>query len=81
MRTIVLALGVLAAAAVINTQPAGAQQQGRPWCAEMPDYATECTFVSRQQCEADVTGLGGFSTKIRPTPTRPRGAPHASRGR
>ena len=60
MRTILLALGALAAAAVINTRPADAQQQGYPWCAEMPDYATECTFLSRQQCEADVSGLGGF---------------------
>jgi hypothetical protein len=60
MRTILLALGALAAAAVINTQPADAQQQGYPWCAEMPDYATECTFRSRQQCEANVSGLGGF---------------------
>jgi hypothetical protein len=58
MRTILLALGALAAAAAINTQPAGAQQQGDAWCAEMPDYATECTFPSRQQCEADVSGLG-----------------------
>jgi hypothetical protein len=48
MRTILLALSALAAAAVINTQPADAQQQGYPWCAEMPDYATECTFLSRQ---------------------------------
>jgi len=60
MRTILLALGALAAAAMINTEPADAQQQGDAWCAEMPDYATECTFPSRQQCEADVSGLGGF---------------------
>jgi hypothetical protein len=60
MRTILFALVALAAAAVINTQPAAAQQQVHPWCAEMYDRATECTFLRRQQCEADVSGLGGF---------------------
>jgi hypothetical protein len=60
MRTI-LALGALAVAAVINIQPADAQQQGYPWCAEMHDFTTtECTFLSRQQCEADAGSQGGF---------------------
>lgn len=60
MRTILFALVALAAAAAINTQPAAAQQPVYPWCAEMYDFATECTFQTRQQCETDVTGLGGF---------------------
>jgi Protein of unknown function (DUF3551) len=61
MRATLVALGVLAAAAVANIEPADAQQQQRyPWCAEMYDFATECTFRSREQCEADVSGLGGF---------------------
>jgi Protein of unknown function (DUF3551) len=60
MRTTLFALVALAATAAINAQPAAAQQQVYPWCAEMYDGATECTFQTRQQCEADVTGLGGF---------------------
>jgi hypothetical protein len=60
MRTILIAMGALAVAAVTYTHPAAAQQQLNPWCAEMYDFATDCTFRSRQQCEADVSGLGGF---------------------
>jgi Protein of unknown function (DUF3551) len=60
MRTMLFALAALAAAAGLNLQPAAAQQQTYRWCAEMYDGATECTFQTRQQCEADVTGLGGY---------------------
>jgi Protein of unknown function (DUF3551) len=60
MRTILFALAVLGATAAINTQPAAAQQPVYPWCAEMYDGATECVFQTRQQCEADVSGLGGY---------------------
>ena len=60
MRTLPFAFVVLAAAVAINVQPAAAQEHVYPWCAEMYDGATECAFQTRQQCDEDVTGLGGF---------------------
>jgi len=60
MQTILSSLIGLAAAAVINSQAAAAQQETYAWCAEMYDKATECSFRSRPQCEAQVSGLGGF---------------------
>jgi hypothetical protein len=59
MRMILFALSALAVA-VIHSQPAAAQQSRYPWCSEMYDFTTECKFVSRPQCEADASGLGGF---------------------
>jgi len=56
MRTILFALAVVGATTAINTQPAAAQERVYPWCAE----TTECAFQTRQQCEAYVSGLGGF---------------------
>ena len=31
-----------------------------PWCANYSDKSTNCGFVTFQQCEADISGVGGF---------------------
>jgi hypothetical protein len=60
MRTLPFAFAVLAAAIAINLQPAAAQERAYHWCAEMYDGGTECAFQTRQQCQEDVSGLGGY---------------------
>jgi len=39
-----------------------AQAQNYPWCAiyDVGDAAYNCGFVSREQCMATVSGIGGF---------------------
>ena len=51
MRTILLALGAFTTAVVMNSQPADAREKDYPWCAEMSDFATECTFLSVDEPE------------------------------
>ncbi len=52
---------ILAALAALNPAPARAIEY--PWCAAMTgtmDGARNCGFVSLQQCQEYVHGLGGF---------------------
>ncbi len=59
MKSILFLLGVIVVISAIGT-PAHAQNY--PWCAlyDTGDQATNCGFVSREQCMATVTGIGGF---------------------
>ncbi len=59
MRTLLFVLQILVAAAVIGTQ---AEAQNYPWCAiyDTADAVYNCGFVSREQCMATVSGIGGF---------------------
>jgi hypothetical protein len=59
MRILLFALAGLAAGAAMSTV---AQAQNYPWCAfyDTGDQAINCGFVSREQCMATVSGIGGF---------------------
>ena len=37
-----------------------AEAQNYPWCANYSKGCTSCSFVSFEQCMADVSGIGGF---------------------
>jgi hypothetical protein len=51
-----------AAVALSMTLAAPAQAQTYPWCAELSgqDGATNCGFATWQQCQANISGVGGF---------------------
>jgi hypothetical protein len=58
----------------ICTAPANAQNY--PWCAQYTGSmggSINCGFTSFAQCQADVSGIGGFC--IRNNTYRPQGAP------
>lgn len=60
MKTLFFALGLLVATVAIGTP---AEAQNYPWCAQYGGNtggATNCGFTSFQQCQADVSGIGGF---------------------
>ncbi len=59
MRILLLLLAIFAVTAGIGTR---AQAQNYPWCAiyDVGDAAYNCGFVSREQCMATVSGIGGF---------------------
>lgn len=51
------------AAVIFANQPASAQSPySYPWCAKYFSrvYATSCYYTSWQQCEATVSGIGGY---------------------
>ncbi len=56
-----VALGLFAASAATGTA-AKAQQRAAdyPWCANDTKGSTSCSFVTLEQCMADVSGIGGF---------------------
>mgnify|MGYP003334465122 CR=1 FL=1 len=61
----VLALAVLSAGLwAADTAPGMAQADPYRWCAEMGGGGeggfTNCYFITREQCEATVAGVGGF---------------------
>ena len=59
MRAMIFGVAVVAAGAGLS---AVAQAQNYPWCAfyDTGDQAINCGFVSREQCMATVSGIGGF---------------------
>jgi hypothetical protein len=59
MKTTLFALG-LAAAAVMIGSPARAQNY--PWCARYGNGfgGSNCGFTTFEQCQATVSGIGGF---------------------
>jgi hypothetical protein len=59
MRVLLFLLAIFAVTAGIGTR---AQAQDYPWCAiyDVGDAAYNCGFVSREQCMATVSGIGGF---------------------
>jgi Protein of unknown function (DUF3551) len=64
MKLLLSAVAVLAATSMLGTQ---AKAQNYPWCAQYSGSAlggaTNCGFVSFQQCMATVTGIGGFCVR------------------
>jgi hypothetical protein len=69
MKFILIVLGVIAAIAVLNTSTLA---QNYPWCANYGSMGgTNCGFTTLQQCQATVTGMGGFcevNTQYQPAP-------------
>jgi hypothetical protein len=59
MKILLFVLGVLVASTAIETS---AQAQNYPWCAQYGSGfgASNCGFSTLQQCQADVSGIGGF---------------------
>jgi hypothetical protein len=64
MRLPILALLLIATAALGEMQTASAQSSTNyPWCArayKMDTSATSCYFNTRAQCEATLSGIGGY---------------------
>jgi hypothetical protein len=71
LRKLVFAIGV----AIVAASPAAAQEP-YAWCAQYrpPLDATNCGFVSYQQCMATITGIGGicYRNPAYPGPRAPR---------
>ncbi|HEY1979953.1 MAG TPA: DUF3551 domain-containing protein [Xanthobacteraceae bacterium] len=57
MRVAFLVLSVLVLTAGIARR---AEAQNYPWCANYSKGALNCSFVTYEQCMADVSGIGGF---------------------
>jgi hypothetical protein len=59
MKILLFVLAVLVASTAIETS---AQAQNYPWCAQYGSGfgASNCGFSTLQQCQADVSGIGGF---------------------
>ncbi len=57
-----LSLIVLGVGAVLVAAGSSAQAQNYPWCAQYGGAmaARNCGFTSFAQCQADVSGIGGF---------------------
>ncbi len=76
MRTMLFGAAVLAVGAAM--MGGSARAQNYPWCGfyDTGDQAINCGFVSREQCMATVSGIGGFcmpnNTYRPPPPSRRR---------
>ena len=60
MRLSLSILGIVIATVALGSR---AEAQNYPWCAQYSGEmggATNCGFVSFEQCLADVSGIGGF---------------------
>jgi Protein of unknown function (DUF3551) len=77
MKHALFALALIAAWAAIGT---GARAQDYPWCANYTKGSTSCSFVTFEQCMADVSGIGGFCERnttyhpAAPARQKPRGS-------
>jgi hypothetical protein len=69
MRVAFLMLSVLVLTAAIERR---AEAQNYPWCANYSKGCMSCSFVSFEQCMADVSGIGGFCEQN--TTYKPSGA-------
>jgi hypothetical protein len=78
MKSLLCAAAIVAVTSVLGTP---AQAQNYPWCAQYSGGAlggaTNCGFVSFQQCLATVSGIGGFC--VRNTLNEPPPGPQARR--
>jgi hypothetical protein len=54
---VLFALSMVGAVAGVGTT---ARAQDYPWCANYTKGCISCSFVTRDQCMADVSGIGGF---------------------
>ncbi len=77
MRALLLLAGILISTLI--PQQSGAVDY--PWCADLGKDigATNCGFVTREQCMATVSGVGGFCMPNpswrAPAPSKPRARP------
>jgi hypothetical protein len=58
MRTVAAFAAI--AAALSFAHEATAQGRYYPWCARYDPYSIVCGFDTRQQCQATVSGAGGY---------------------
>ena len=61
MRRSILSVAVLAALATVRVPAAGPATF--PWCMKGARGGTSCYFHSLQDCQATVSGLGGWCTR------------------
>jgi len=75
---LLLVLSLIIIGALLNTPT---RAQNYPWCAIYNDGSgsKNCGFASFQQCQADVSGIGGFCTQN--STYQPFAGPGASRFR
>jgi Protein of unknown function (DUF3551) len=59
---ITLAVLALAGMALIDAGSARAEKAAA-WCAYYDDESTNCGFATFEQCEADISGVGGFCSR------------------
>jgi Protein of unknown function (DUF3551) len=74
---------VLLALSFLATTATAAKAQDYPWCANYTKGSTSCSFVTFEQCMADVAGIGGFcerNTSYHPATAPARAKPRASSG-
>lgn len=69
---------IVAAALAMAAATSGAQAQNYPWCSYYSGTggARNCGFVSFEQCQQNVRGIGGFcqrNTQYSPPPGSHRG--------
>jgi hypothetical protein len=63
------AIFAIAAVAAVNAMPGSAiAERYYPWCAWYDDWTSSCGFVSREQCLATISGVGGI---CKPNPYSP----------
>jgi Protein of unknown function (DUF3551) len=80
MKHSLFALALFAVWAATGTS---AKAQDYPWCANYTKGSTSCSFVTFEQCMADVSGIGGFcerNTMYHPATAPARPKPRASSG-
>jgi hypothetical protein len=69
MRLLLFLLAICAEVVCIDTR---AEAQNYPWCAQYGSMGgMNCGFATLQQCQATVTGMGGFcevNTQYQPGP-------------
>jgi hypothetical protein len=78
MRALIVVIGILFAAGALSAR---ALAQNYPWCAYYSTgdgNATNCGFVTREQCMATISGMGGHcepnNTYVPPQGVRSDGA-------
>ena len=79
-KLLLFALSLFAIWAATGTS---AHAQDYPWCANYTKGSTSCSFVTFEQCMADVSGIGGFcerNTSYHPAAAPTRQKPRASSG-
>jgi hypothetical protein len=81
MQSLTVVIAVLLAATALS---AGALAQNYPWCAYISTgdgNATNCGFVTREQCMATISGMGGHcepnNTYVPPVPQQGMQSPGA----
>ena len=60
MRQSILSVAVLIALAVVTIPAAAQSPTSFPWCMKGARGGTSCYFYSLQDCQATVSGLGGW---------------------